>query len=173
MAARSESESRTSAVCQPASARPAVGAASPAPCTALPRAASAVARCAPTKPSAPVMKTVAELSGVLLEPVMRSPVLQHVGERLLERNHGLPARGLRELAAVAEQDRHVARAKAGGVLADLDLLLRHPQQSVEHILDAPRLAAADVVDLTRLALLERQPVRLHHVAHVGEVALRL
>jgi hypothetical protein len=45
------------------------------------------------------------------------------------------------------------------------------KQDVEHLSDRPALAAADVVDLARLALVERKPVRADHVADVGPVAL--
>src|SRR5690242_4207257 len=52
---------------------------------------------------------------------MRAPVLQHVLQRLLERDRRLPARGADEFAVVAEQDLHVRGAQARGILPHLDL----------------------------------------------------
>ncbi len=57
----------------------------------------------------------------------RAPELQHVAQRLLERDGRLPSGGLLELGRVAEQDLHVAGTQPGRVLADLDLGLAHAQ----------------------------------------------
>src|SRR6185503_17515762 len=85
---------------------------SPAPQTASPRARSARTTCGPTKPPTPVMRIViAEIAGAPCPGSHRharglraAPVVEHVGERLLERDHGLPARGLREAAVIAQKD---------------------------------------------------------------------
>src|SRR6516164_3002910 len=103
----------------------------------------------------------------------RTPVLQHVPERLLERYRGLPAGGGDELRVVAEEDLHVGGAQARRVLLHLDLHFRLGEEHVEGLFDGPAAAAAQIVNLAGLAFLERQHVAAHHVAHVGEVALRL
>src|SRR5262245_56458757 len=51
----------------------------------------------------------------------RTPVLQHVPERLLERDRGLPAGRRDELRIVAEEDRNVGWAQSRRVLLHLDL----------------------------------------------------
>src|SRR5215831_7578141 len=103
----------------------------------------------------------------------RTPVLQHVPERLLERDRGLPAGHGDELGVVAEKDRHVGRAQSRRVLLHLDLHFRLGEEHVEGLLDGPATAPAKIVNLAGLALLERQHVAANHVAHVGEVPLRL
>src|SRR5262245_23384928 len=54
----------------------------------------------------------------------RTPVLQHVPQRLLEGDRGLPAGRRHELRVVAEQDLHVGRAQPRRVLFHLDLHFR-------------------------------------------------
>src|SRR6516162_6780678 len=102
----------------------------------------------------------------------RTPVLQHVPERLLERDRGLPAGGGDELRVVAEEDLHVGGAQARRVLLHLDLHFRQGEEHVEGLLDGPAAAPAQIVNLPGLAFLERQDVAADHVTHVGEVALR-
>src|SRR6185436_12149247 len=167
-AATSDSGSRMSAACHPAMAGVAGGGPRAAPWTRRPLATSAFARWGPTKPLAPVSRTVAAFNGALpagrqedaanaaLSP--RAPVLQHVAQRLLERDRGLPAGHAHELGVVADQHRDVAGTEPSRILAHLDFRFRHAEQHVEHLADAPRLAARDVVRLPRLALLEGQPV---------------
>src|SRR5207302_3839251 len=100
-----------------------------------------------------------------------APVLEEIRERLLKWDHRLPAGSLAELRRVGPQDRHVGRAQARGILLGPDLGLRALKKNVEHFSDRPALSAPDVVRLPGLALVEREPVRADHVAHVGPVAL--
>src|SRR5262245_33620213 len=72
----------------------------------------------------------------------RTPVLQHVPERLLERDRGLPAGGRDELRVVAEQDLHVGRAQARRVLFHLDLGLGLGEEHVEGLTDGPAATQA-------------------------------
>src|SRR5262249_4108448 len=102
-----------------------------------------------------------------------APVLQHVAQRVLERDRGLPAGRGHELRVVSEQDLHVGRTQAGRILLHLDLRLRLGEQHVERLADGPAAAAADVVDLARITLLQGQHVAPHHVPDVGEIALRV
>src|SRR6267154_2183939 len=127
--------------------------------------ASSCARCRPTKPATPVMSVRKELAS--------PPGLQEILERGLERNDGLPPGRLLESPGVPEQDGHVRGTHAGRVLLHLHLGLREAEEVIQHRADGPVLARADVVDLAGLALLEREPVGPHHVAHVGEIAAGL
>src|SRR5436190_2615309 len=103
----------------------------------------------------------------------RTPMLQHVPQRLLERDRGLPTGGSDELRVVAEEDLHVRGAHARRVLFHLDLHFRQGEEHVEGLTDGPAAAPAQIVDFSGLALLEREHVTAHHVAYVCEVALRL
>src|SRR5207237_7731017 len=101
---------------------------------------------------------------------LRSPIFEEVAPGLLERNAGAPADRLVDLLGAAAQHRDVRRPEACGVGPDLDAVergLRH--QKVQHALDRPVDAGAEVVDLARRPPLEQRPVALHDVAHVGEV----
>src|SRR6266516_774598 len=151
--------------------------------TSAPSSTSRIASVEPMKPAPPVTRArlprkraspaAAVTPSVAAPRSARAPVLEHVAQRLLEGDGGVPPGGLHEFRMVAEEDRHVAGAEPRRVLAHLDLRLGHPEQQVEHLADAPGAPAAQVVDLAALALLERQPVAAHDVAHVGEVALGL
>src|SRR2546422_1522673 len=101
------------------------------------------------------------------------PVFQEVSERLLEGDLRLPACDLLELARVPEQDGDIGRTHAGGILLDFHLGPRHAQEKIEHLADRPRAPGAYVVDVPRLAFLEREPVRAHDVAHIGEIPARV
>src|SRR6185503_14752144 len=103
----------------------------------------------------------------------RTPVLQHVPQRLLERDRGLPAGRGDELRVVAEQDRNVGRAQSRRVLFHLDLHFRQGEEHVEGLTNGPAAAPAQIVNLAGLAFLERQHVTAHHVAHIGEIPLRV
>src|SRR5882672_4412213 len=103
-----------------------------------------------------------------------SPVLEQIGERLLERNRPAPAEVRLDLLAAAAQDRHVGGPEPGRVLADLDAGQRRlPDQEIQDALDRPVDAGAEVVDVARRAVLEQRPVAADDVAHVGEVTRRL
>src|SRR5215471_5193779 len=71
----------------------------------------------------------------------RTPVLQHVPERLLERDRGLPAGRGDELGVVTEEDRHVGWAQSRRVLLHLDLHFRQGEEHVEGLTDGPAAAA--------------------------------
>src|SRR3990172_4155738 len=104
---------------------------------------------------------------------LRSPVVEHVAERPLVRNLRLPARRLSELGAVPENDGHVRRPEPFGILSNLDLDARYPDELVQDLLNRVVLAGADVVGLARLAAaIEGEPVAAHDVPDVGEVAAR-
>jgi hypothetical protein len=85
----------------------------------------------------------------------------------------LPARALKELRVVAEQNGHVTGPETRRILPHVDLHLRHRQQEVQDLTDRPRAAGADVVHLSRLAFLEREKVGPNHVAHIREVSFGL
>ena len=63
----------------------------------------------------------------------------------------------------------VDRAEQLGVGLEAHRAAGHGEQVVGQLLHGDVAAAAHVVDLARLAVLDEQPVGPHHVAHVGEV----
>ena len=75
-----------------------------------------------------------------------------------------------EAGVVAPQHGDVDRAEQLGVGLEAHRATGHGQQVVGQLLHGDVAAAAHVVDLARLAVLDQQPVGPHHVAHVGEVA---
>ena len=95
---------------------------------------------------------------------------EQVGERLLERDPGLPAGRRRSRDGSPTCAGHVGGAQPAGIDAHLHLAPSRREQQLEHLADRAPAAAADVVGLARVALVEQQPVGAHHVAHVGEVA---
>src|SRR5262252_7334 len=106
--------------------------------TSAPSSTRRIASVEPMKPAPPVTSARlprkraggagAGLTGSRTARSARAPVVEHVAQRLLERDRRRPAGGLRELRVVAEQHRHVAGPQARRVLAHLDLRLAHPQQ---------------------------------------------
>src|SRR5262249_53088702 len=107
-----------------------------------------------------------------LDPL--SPILEEVGEGLLERDHALPAQSLLDLLPTAAQHRDVGRPEPSWILANLDEPEHRPLgQEVEDPLDRPLHARAEVVHLARRAPLEESPVAAHDVADIGKIARRL
>src|SRR5258705_5386930 len=98
-----------------------------------------------------------------------APVREEIFERPLEGNLHFPARGLPDLGRVPLQNHDVRGPEPGWVRLDgnpLDPGLL--QQELEHLLDRPRAARAEIVDLTRLPALQEEPVPAHDVADVPE-----
>ena len=104
-------------------------------------------------------------------PYLVSPILEEIGQGLLERDRAAPADGPLGLLRRAAEDRHVGGPEPRRVLADLDAGSRGlPDEETQHALDGPVHAGAEVVDLARRPALEQEPVAAHDVAHVREVA---
>src|SRR5580765_6884363 len=102
------------------------------------------------------------------------PVVEELAEGALEGNRHLPPRGLLDLRRVALEDHHVRGSEALRIDVDGDALHRGgADEELEHLLDRPGAARAEIVDLTGLAALEEQPVAPDHVADIREVATRL
>src|SRR6266542_824838 len=101
------------------------------------------------------------------------PVAQQVGHRLVERDDRLPSRRRLELVDVRPQQTDVAGPHTRRVLLLLDLRIGVRQQDIEHLANRHARAAADVVDLARLAALRGQPAGAHHVPRIGPVATRV
>src|SRR4029077_13960511 len=81
-----------------------------------------------------------------------------------------PAGERPELARVADEHRNIDGANALRDLARLDRTLGPRKEGVDDFLDGRGLAGGGVVGAPRLASPQQPPVRLDHVAHVGEVA---
>src|SRR5215831_10898876 len=107
-------------------------------------------------------------------PYALPPVVEQIAQRLLEGNVRSPPRGPLDLARIADEQGHVGGAHAvgpgldghGGGARGLD-------EKVQDFADGPRLARAQIVNLSRFAALQEGPVAPHDVAHVGEVSPRL
>src|SRR6266542_4002174 len=83
-------------------------------------------------------------------------------------------RGPGALAPVAQEVHDVGRAQPGRVDLDRDALDRGLlEEEIQHLLDGPRAARAEIVHFAWLSLLQQQPVAADDVAHVGIVAPRL
>src|SRR3990170_482403 len=102
-----------------------------------------------------------------------APVVEELAERLLEGDLHLPARGPVHLGGIALEHHDIRGAEPGGIGLDLDPLHRGLlQQEVEHLLNGPGAAGAEIVHLAGLAALEQEPVPAHDIAHVGVVPAR-
>src|SRR5204863_6285732 len=75
-----------------------------------------------------------------------SPIVQQVGERLIERDARFPPDLALDSAPVAPEDEVVARPVASCIDRDLDRHRAERDQTVEHVADLERLAGADVID---------------------------
>ena len=65
------------------------------------------------------------------------------------------------------------RRRSGSTSTAIPFTVDAPIRKLEHLLDRPGAARAEIVDLAGLAALEKQPVAPDHVANVGEVTPRL
>src|SRR5262249_32406952 len=134
------------------------------------------ARWLPAKPAMPVTRIF--MAGSARRPPaapaaleLLTPVDEDVLQRHLEGDGGRPAGDALEAGAVAEEGGDVRWAQPLRILSYLHLDLSQGQQGLQHLADAIGPAGADVVDLAGRAVLEGEPVRADHVAHVGEIAL--
>ncbi len=80
---------------------------------------------------------------------LRAPVVEQVGERLAQRDLGLPAGGGGELGVVAPQHRHVDRAQQLGVGLEAHRAAGHGDELVAEVLHRDIGARAHVVGLAR------------------------
>src|SRR6267143_1491901 len=118
-------------------------------------------------------RTTAARSASLRSDLL-SPIFEEIAERLLEGDTRRPADRMLDLLGATTERGHVGRTQAGGIRSDLDpLQLRARHEEVQHPLDGPVDAGAEIVDLARRAALEQRPVATHDVPHVGEVPRRL
>ena len=85
---------------------------------------------------------------------------------------GSPARERPEPARVPDEHRKVDGANALGDLAHLDRARGAREEPVDDLSDRQRLARRGVVGPAGIASGQQEPVRAHHVADVGEIALR-
>src|SRR5688500_1891306 len=121
-------------------------------------------------PSVP--KAIRLGTGVLGRTHLRAPVLEQVGQRLAERDPGLPAGASPECRAVDADGRRIPRADARGVELRPQRYARHRDEHVEELLHGDRAAAADVERLLPFDVCG-EPVRARHIPHVEELAARV
>src|SRR6266550_2512646 len=101
---------------------------------------------------------------------LRLPVVENVSQTRVERMLSCPARIALQLPRAAADAPLLGAAQPQGILFERCLDAGELQQSYQKIADRLFRSRADVVYLAALALLEQQEVRLHDVAHIGEVA---
>src|SRR5919199_1317971 len=99
------------------------------------------------------------------------PILQRIAQGRVPGYAGLPACQRRELAGVGLLFGNISGSQQRRVDARLDRDPAHAPELVDHLGDAHRASAAEIVDVARATPDQRQAVGAHHVARVGEVAL--
>src|SRR5712691_5784693 len=111
---------------------------------------------APTGPVS-LLAVLRSLGARRLDPA--TPVLERVGERLLEGDLRLPAQRLPDLRGITQEVGDVGRTEPGGVLLDINARDPAPAQiEVEDLPDSPAPARAEIVNLAGFAALQQKPV---------------